>query len=113
MIDGVARTLDEEALADLDPVEVLGDSGEGTRDAWSVRALVRSLAGEGARLTQVKDHGGDALEVSEEAWAAKDRVPLLRLNRRGRFKFHWATKDLAPTDGDALRDVRTLVIATR
>jgi hypothetical protein len=113
VIDGESRKLDEDALVELDPIEVTGDSGEGSRDAWSVRALVRSLGGEKARLTGVRGRGDETMAVSAEAWADEDRVPLLRLNRRGRFKFHWADKDLGPTGDEAMRDVTALLIETR
>lgn len=112
LIDGTARTLDAETLAELDPIEVGGDDGKSTRDAWSVRALVRALAGPSGRLTVVHGRDGRALELDEGAWGAAERAPVLRLNRRGQLKFHWAGADGKPLAGDTLRDVTKLEIRT-
>ena len=112
-IDGEERELTEESLAGLEALEVEGDSGKGKRDAWSARALARSLGGEAARLTEVVGRGGRSLVVHAEDWANAEKVPLLRLNRRGQFKFHWAGKDLQPTNEPDMRDVSGLVMVTR
>lgn len=112
-VDGEERTLTEEDLVELDPLEVEGDSGKGTRDAWSARALTRSLGGDTARLTEVIGRGGRSLVVHADDWGNDAKVPLLRLNRRGQFKFHWADKALQPTPDPDMRDVSGLVIVTR
>ena len=112
-IDGASRTLDAEALVELDPIEVEGDAGKGKRDAWDVRRLVTALAGDAARLVAVHARGGRSLEIPAEQWADAARRPVLRLNRRGQLKFHWSGSDGSPDDGDTLRDVTKLDVVTR
>lgn len=112
-VDGTPRTLGIDDLAALDPIEVEGDAGKGKRDAWDVRALVRSVAGDGARLTAVHGRGGRSLTVPAATWQDAARRPVLRLNRRGQLKFHWTAADGTPADDEAVRDVTGLDLATR
>lgn len=112
-IDGTARALDAEALAELDPIEIQGDDGKGTRDAWNLRKLVTALGGEGARLTVVHGRGGRLLELTAADWSKDGRDPVLRLNRRGQLKFHWSSADGTPQAGGEVRDVTKLDIVSR
>ena len=111
-IDGEARTLDAETLTALDPIAIQGDDGKGERDGWNLRALVRALGGETARLTVLHARDGGLLELDAAAWASAE-TPVLRLNRRGQLKFHWVGADGKPTAGTSLRDVQRLVLVTR
>ena len=104
-INDEKRKLTDEELLELQPLEVEGDSGKGTRDAWDLRAFVQSLAGANARVTSLKSRSGKTQEISSADWSNKDRVPLLKLNRRGAFKFHWADAKYAPIEAGAVRDV--------
>jgi hypothetical protein len=107
---GGERVLDAEALAELDPVQASGDSGKGGRDAFRLRDLVRRVAGQDAVLLSVADADGGRLDVTPEDWADAAREPLLRLNRRGALKFHWADADLRPLEGESVKNVTTLVV---
>ena len=112
IVDGSSRTLSLEDLALLPTLDVMGDSGKGTRDAWSVRAIAGSI-GEGARVTEVRGEGGRSVSIAADRWADDAQQPLLRLNRRGKLKFHWAEVSLEPVEGDELRNVEALVITTK
>jgi hypothetical protein len=112
-IDGEDRNLSAEVLAKVTAVKVGGDNGKEARDAWAVRALVTAVGGEAARLTEVKGRGARALVIHTDSWADATKVPLLRLNRRGQFKFFWADEDLKPSSDPDMRDVKVLVIVTK
>jgi hypothetical protein len=98
--------------ADLDRVRALryqpGD-GDGARDAWSLRDLARDLLA-GARIVELETEAARTVSISEGAWRDETRVPLLRRNRRGLYRFGWVTAgDLSSIEGaDSLRDVRIL-----
>ena len=113
VVDGETRTLTEDDLARVEPLSVPGDSGEGKRDAWSLRTLVQALVGEGAVATEVASEGGRTQPIPPEAWADATRTPLLRLNRRGELKFHWVGPDLAPLPGEEVRKVTRVTVRAR
>jgi hypothetical protein len=113
VVDGEARVWSDEDLAGVEALSVPGDSGEGQRDAWSLRALVHALVGPAAAATQVQGEGGRAVAIPPAAWADGAKTPVLRLNRRGQLKFHWVGPDLAPLAGEEIRQVSRVTIRTR
>jgi hypothetical protein len=113
MVDGEERIWTEDDLFGVDALTVPGDSGQGTRDAWSVRELLSSLVGPDAVLQSVAGEGGGTASIEAAVWRDEARIPVLRLNRKGQFKFHWVGPDLTPLAGDEVRLVRTLVISSR
>ncbi len=112
-VDGEKRTLSDEQLLELQPLEVSGDSGKGARDAWDLRSFAEAIAGDNARVLSVKSRSGDVATISPEEWVRDDRVPLLKLNRRGAFKFHWADAKYVPIEDGAVRDVVELGIVAK
>lgn len=113
-VDGVARTLDEQAWAQVEKLTVAGDSGDGSRPAWSLRVLAKHLAGASARVVAVLGAEGQRQEIDPGAWADAARVPVLRLNRRGDLKFHWIDAAGAPLDSaPSLRGAERVLIVTR
>jgi hypothetical protein len=109
-VDGRTSTLSDDDWLALDILAVQGDEGRGARDAVPLRALAVHVAGPGARVTRVIGAGEEERVLARAAWEDVARVPVLRLNRRGRFKFHWMGADLAPLPGDDVRHVERLVI---
>lgn len=78
------------------------------RDAWSLRVLAAELVGKSARVTAITgDEGRRVIEA--EAWADPARVPILRANRDGGFKFRWIEKDGSLGDTE-LRNVKALEV---
>jgi hypothetical protein len=109
-VDGERRRLADEDWLALEILAVRGDEKQHARDALSLRALAEHVAGAGAAVTQVLGAGGAACAIPDGAWRDGSRVPVLRLNRRGRFKFHWVDRALVPLEGDEVRFVERLVI---
>jgi hypothetical protein len=112
VIDGSTQVLSLEALAAVSSLDILGDSGKGTRDAWSLRTLATEHVGAGARVTALRGDGEREVEIPAAAWNDLTRTPVIRLNRRGQFKFHWADEKLTPLEGEELRNISALVIST-
>jgi len=113
VVDGEHRPLALETLAEIETLAVMGDSGKAPRDAWSLRTLAAHIAGKTARVTAIRGEGDREIILDAEAWRDPSRTPVIRLNRRGKFKFHWADADHRPAEGEQLRNVSTLVISTR
>ena len=111
-VDGRERTLDDEDWGEVEILAVQGDEGRGERDAFPLRALAAHVAGPGAVVTRVIGAGGERLEIARDAWDDATRTAVLRLNRKGRFKFHWMGEGLVPLGGDEVRNVARLVIET-
>jgi hypothetical protein len=111
-VNGRERTLDDEDWGEVEILAVQGDEGRGERDAFSLRALAAHVAGPGAVVTQVIGAEGERLVIGRDAWADATRTAVLRLNRKGRFKFHWMGEALVPLEGGEVRNVARLVIET-
>jgi hypothetical protein len=62
------------------------------------------MFGPGARATKLVAGGGREESISEEQWSNSTRVPTLRINRKGLWRFQWLTESHEVT-GDGLRDV--------
>ncbi|HEX8111880.1 MAG TPA: hypothetical protein VF516_29310, partial [Kofleriaceae bacterium] len=63
--------------------------GLGARTGWSLRDLVHQKLGAGARVAALVDEDGHRVELDAAAWDSAVTTPILRLNRRGRLRFHW------------------------
>lgn len=93
-------------------LSILGDGGEGTRDAWSLKELAATLVGPGAVVTQLVDDTGKTLALDPAAWADASKIPVVRVNRRGMLRFQWANAELAPIAGEDLRGVAQIHLTT-
>ena len=113
IIDDSTEALSLERLAEMASLDIMGDSGKGARDAWSLRTLAADLVAPGARVTAVRGEDGREVELAPGDWTDDTRTPVIRLNRRGKFKFHWADGDLRPLEGQELRNITTLVFTTQ
>ncbi len=96
--------------ADLNAVETLalaGPRGGGPRAqaAWSLREVVQTLLGSDYVVTQMQGRGGRLHELQPEEWYDLEKIPALRLNRRGGFKFEWLSASGKPTRGAGLWSV--------
>lgn len=112
VVDGRVVTLGDDDWMAVDVLSVRGDEGRGERDAIPLRALAERAGGKGAAVTEVVGADGTSVAIPAEAWADAARIPVLRLNRRGLFKFHWMGADLVPLPGEQVRRVVRLVIRT-
>jgi hypothetical protein len=114
VVDGAAgRPMTGADLAKVKGMQVEGDSGEESRDAWSARDVAAALYGPTARVTAVKGEDGKSVVVDEAAWRDASRVPVLRINRRGLMKFFWSTTTGAPLVAGEVRGVTEIQVATK
>lgn len=112
-VDGVPKTWALSDIAKVRAMEVEGDSGEGARNAWSLRQVATTLVGPGARVVALADAAGKSVAIDAAGWADAARLPLLRVNRRGIVKFHWASPDGEPLEGNELRGVAKIELVTK
>jgi hypothetical protein len=61
----------------------------GSRQGWSLRELVRRKFGDNARVMAVSGENGARVELDASAWRSADNTPILRVNKRGQFRFGW------------------------
>jgi hypothetical protein len=61
----------------------------GSRQGWSLRELVRRKFGDNARVMAVSGEDGTRVELDARAWRSADSTPILRVNKRGQFRFGW------------------------
>lgn len=100
----------ETELAGVPKIAIAGE-GEGRREAWSVREVVMRLVGPKARVVSVRGQGADRQTVERSAWDNGARTPVLRLNRRGLFKFQWVrASDGEPEERGDVRDVTSIEV---
>ncbi len=111
--DGRPVPLPAAGLTTLESVRVLTPGSNKRQEAWDLRALVRLAGGADARLIRVAGETGEPIAIQADAWADATRMPVVRLNRRDQWKFHWSLADGGRTDGPELRGVTTLEIVTR
>lgn len=88
---------------DLDSVARVTD-----QEVWSIRDLVERLVHPGARVTELRDVKGKVVQISEASWGDRTQLPVLKLNRRGQFKFWWTAADRPRGGAAELQDVRAL-----
>jgi len=92
----------------------LGSRGGAARpatEAWPLRELVRDLAGPDASVAALQGQGGRSVKIDAAAWNDSERIPVLRLNRRGQFKFEWLSASLKPTRGRQMRAVNRIDVS--
>ena len=112
-IDGHRRAVTAAELARVEGTTLPGERAGARRLAWSVRTLVEVLGGDGLRLGGVEAADGRTLVVHDHQWRDADRIPWLRLNRRGNLKFYWADREGRLLRGGDLRDVTGLQLVGR
>ena len=88
-------------------------TGQRPRESWSLRDLVRELAGEDVMASELRGQGGRGLAIDPDRWRQSVEIPVLRLNRRGEFKFEWLTAAHQPVRGDRLRRVTEIQLTRR
>lgn len=98
------------ALAAVPSFQAAGARGGGRKHkAWSLRAVAEHLAGPGARVTHLTTVEGSSAALADR-WADASLTPVLRLNRRGAWKFHWADAAMEAVRDSAVHDVTGLDI---
>jgi hypothetical protein len=79
--------------------------------AWSLRDVAVTLVDGKARIASLADATGRVSTLSDAAWNDATRVPVVRLNQRGVWKFDWIDAATKKTLGEgSLRNVARLSI---
>ena len=98
------------ALSDLDGIPelpFLDDGGDATGQTFRDLRAVSSARWDGRAVTTI--HGSDPtapIRISPEAWADAARVPCIRINKRGSWRFQWVDASGRPLrEEPGMRDV--------
>lgn len=110
IVDGREVRFEEDRLLEVEAASVRGDDGEGARDAFPLRVLVRALVGPTARVTALVGEEGRTVAISPAAWDDERRVPVLKVNRKGQLKLQWTDGEGLPAEGEELRKVQRIVV---
>ncbi len=94
--------------AEISKVPVLAQQ----KHHWSLRKIAAGVAA-GARVTALETRKGTRIELSAEQWNDANKLPVVKLNRRGQLKFWWTTADKPRGGGKAVRDVTKLHVVLR
>ena len=76
--------------------------------AWMLRPMVESDLGKGARIEWLESRGERKLEISESDWQDGSKVPVLRRNRQGEYRFQWLDKKTRKPLDKGLRGVNAI-----
>lgn len=77
----------------VDKLRGLASSKGGSEDMrWSLRDATTTLVGANARVIAVLAQG-NRLEIEPKQWSDASRHPILRVNRKGDYKFQWEGGD--------------------
>jgi hypothetical protein len=99
-------------LADLwrVPANLRVSTARGEMPAWSLRDVAHVLAGEHARVGALTSARGETLILPAADWDDPSRLPILRINRRGLWKFEWLEAS-TKAPGAGLKDVTGMSLA--
>jgi hypothetical protein len=89
---------------------VAGPSDAG-KEGWSLHDLASALVGPKARVIAVSASRTKRLEVEPSKWNDKKRTPVLRVNRRGEFKFQWVSDGAVLPLEPEMRSVRVIELS--
>jgi len=76
-------------LRSVKGIDLKDKDGQTRQDAWSLRDLLKSLHSKDLRVVRIEGEGGSAVTIDQASWLDQSRVPVLRTNRHGLFKFEW------------------------
>ena len=75
--------------------------------------MVDELLGPDRVVERLTGDDSRVLDLAAADWEDPQKVPVLRLNRRGQFKFEWRTAAGARLKGDWLRGVQEVHVRER
>jgi hypothetical protein len=107
-IAGATTTWHDDAFVKVPKLVGTATDGE-ARDTWSLRELVHTNVGSGARVIAVTSADG-VKQIDAAAWDDATKIPILHTTKRGTLKFRWA--DPSGTWGETvLKDVTGLEVS--
>lgn len=114
LIDREAARTVALASTDVKPFSVASGDGSGQRDAWPLRDLARAIAGSAsAMVVEVVNAEGTSATIDAASWRDEAKMPVLRVNRKGKMKLVWLSAKLEPIDdAGVLKDVTKIRVAT-
>jgi hypothetical protein len=81
-----------------------------SRDSWSLRDAAKQLVGPKARVVAVVNDEDERMELAKEQWSDAAKIPAMRVNRQGQFKFQWGGSNPMEGGDSQLRNVRLVEI---
>jgi len=75
-----------------------------------LRAVSETLLN-GARIARVVDGEGAGIDIPAAEWADPARVPALRVNKQGQWRFQWVVDGVVERRGPGVRGVTGLIVA--
>jgi hypothetical protein len=101
------------SFEDLGRVRVRGgiSTERGAAAAWSLREVAATLLDKGERIGSLGNAQGQILIITPAEWADEARLPLLRVNHRGLWKFDWVDASTGARLAGGMRDVSALAVA--
>jgi hypothetical protein len=100
-------------LEDLQRVRVRKEVATewGAASAWSLRDVAAALLDKGERISALSNAKGQTLTISAADWADESRLPLLRINHRGLWKFDWVDATALKAFSGGMRDVAGMAVS--
>ena len=109
IVGGAPTTWSPAAFAPLPRFTIHADSND--KDAWSLRDLSHSLVGPRTRVTAAVDGDGERTQIEPRDWTDSSKTPVLRINRRGKYKIEWVDSDGNMLNHGDVRDVRSIEVS--
>lgn len=109
--DGTARApITPESLTAVADTPLLTDDGTPLEQRhWDLREVSRVLL-DGQRVTSILDGRGDPLAISQSDWEDLSKVPALRVNKQGHWRFQWVVDGKPQRRAPGVRNVSRLIV---
>ena len=99
-------------LRAIPQMKLRGPGPVGRQQAWDLRQVLFALLGPERRLGRVVSASGNVETIGEARWNDLGRVPTLRVNRRGMWRFQWTDDTGKPLPEPGVRDVVALEVVS-
>lgn len=104
--DGRRLTVADAALTALTPIQLSKPGVDGPGPvAYDLRQLLATQLSAKARATELVAERGPAAAIAPADWTDARKIPTLRLNRQGNWRFTWVNADRKDAVGAGLRGV--------
>ncbi len=109
-LDTTGAVVSRRVFESLQRVPIRGPAGTGVLYGWDVRAIVAAVRGDGWRASGVRVRGGRTVAIDPAHWRNVDWVPVLRVNRRGKWRLQWVDRSGQPVEAPGAHDVEAVLV---